>query len=227
MGITITIPSDWLKGIQNSLALVETSGQAYAAIWAAKDFADDAASAVKAGGSWWSPDPWRTSAAHDLEESGIQITREEAPYSEGSATAIDRGAWSRVAAKISNLYALARLTRDSFPAGVDSGDFDTSLIQGAALLAQSILDAPKLAADYVTELAGEAVNDVGEVVKKTVKKAAEIAKEAAVGARDAAESVIPWKVVLFAAGAFVVVIGSVVLLSKTGALKQIGGIAHG
>lgn len=223
----ISIPSGWLRGIQDSLSLVETSGQAYAAIWASKDFADDAASAVKAGGSWWSPDPWRTSAAQQLSEAGVQITREESPYQEKSSTAIDRGTWSGVAAKISNVYALARMLRDAFPPGEDSGDFDTSLIQGAAILAQSILDAPRAAVAYVKDIANEAVSDVGDVVKNAVKQAAAVAKEAATGAKNAAEAAIPWEALLVGGLVLAAAVGGLVLLARSGAIKQVGGLVHG
>ena len=223
----LTISGDWLRSIQASLATVETSGQAYAAIWAAKEFADDAASTIKAGGSWWNPDPWRTSAAKDLEEAGIQISREEKPYNEGGTQRIDLELWSRVAAKISNLYALAKTSRALYPADTDSTDFDASLISGAASIAQAILDAPKAVVDYVTDVAGHAVEKVAEVGTKAVKGAGGIVREAASQASGAVGDAIPWRGLVAGLLILGAVVGGVVLLARSGALRQIGGIAHG
>lgn len=227
MPSNITISGDWLRGIQQSLAIVETSGAAYSAIWAAKAFSDDAAAAVKEGGSWWSPDPWRTSAAKDLEEQGIQITREESPYREGSTTPIDRAKWSTVAGKISNLYALARISRDGFPPGEDSTVFDSSLIEGAALLAQAVLDAPRDAANYLADTASDALDKAGDVAKKAVTKAGEVLQQATSSVAAAVDSAIPWKALMVGGLILGAVVGGVVLLARAGALKQIGGIAHG
>jgi hypothetical protein len=227
---SLTIPSGWLRGIQDILATVDTSGKAYAAIWAAKAFADDAASAVKAGGSWWNPDPWRTSAARDLEEAGVQISREEGSYREGSATGIDIGRWSQVAGKISNVYALAQLAKKAFPEDEDTTGFDGSLISGAAQIVQDILDAPS-AATYVvgkaTDEATKIVEKVGDTAKAAVRKVGEVAKEAAGQARDVAEEAIPWKLILGAAGVLALVVGGLVVLARSGAIKQVGGIVHG
>jgi hypothetical protein len=227
MGSSITVSGDWLRGIQSSLAVVETSGAAYAAIWASKDFADSAAAAVKEGGSWWSPDPWRTSAAQQLEEAGIQITREESPYREGSSTLIDREAWSRVAGKISNVYALAKFSRDAFPEGAETDAFDGSLIEGAALLAQAVLDSPREAVNYLADVAGDVAEKTGDAAKRAVRAAAGVAKEATAGIASAVDAAIPWRALLVGGLILGAVVGGVVLLAKTGAIKQIGGIAHG
>jgi len=224
MSSEIIISGDWLRGIQASLAIVETSGAAYAAIQAARDFARDTASAVKEGGSWWSPDPWRTSAAADLENAGTQLSRETTSYAEGSSTPIDRALWSRVAAKVSNLYALAKLTREGFPEGEDSTVFDSSLIEGAALLAEAVLNSPKAAVEYVTGFASDAIGKVGDVAKKTVKEATGVLREFAGGVAAAAGDAVPWRVLLGAGLVLAAAVGGVVLLARSGAIKQIGGL---
>lgn len=231
MASIITVSGEWLRSIQQMLATVETSGQAFAAIWAAKAFADEAATAVKAGGSWWNPDPWRTAAARELEEAGIQISREESPYSEGSTTRIDTTRWSTVAAKISNLYALAQLTRQGFPEDADPSEYDSSLIQGAAEITQAILDAPKAAATYVLETVGSVVDKAaetaGKAARKVVREAGGVVKEAAGQVSEAAGAAIPWKVLLAGGLILGAAVGGVYFLARSGAIKQIGGVVHG
>lgn len=228
MADSFVISSSWLSGIKNALANVSSSGQAWAAIDAALDFASEAADAIRSGQDWLdsilSPDPWRTTAAADIDNAATQLRKEQDTYGEDGTIAIDRSAWSAVSQKVMYVYSLAQVGRKGYPADTDTSGIEDVLLGATSSITQAILDAPIAVINYATNLANTALEAAGDVGKTAVKAAGGIVKEAAGQVSDAAETLIPWKII---AASVVIVAGAVfglVYLSRTGTLKNVAAL---
>ena len=123
------------------------------------------------------------------------------------------------------------MTRKLFPEDEDTTGFDGSLIAGAAQIVADILAAPTLVVNYavdtVTDIASHAVEKTGIVAKKVVTAAGGVVREAAGQVSSAVEDAIPWKLLLGGAAVLVLLVGGVVVLARSGAIKQVGGIVRG
>lgn len=228
MADSFVISSSWLTGIKNALGNVTSSGQAYAAIEAALTFASETAEAIRGGqgflSSIFEPDPWRTTAAADVEQAAIQLRKEQGAYEEDSSTSVEQASWSSAAQKVLYVYSLAQVARKGYPADTDTTGIEDVLLGAIGSISQAVLDAPVAVIHYATNLANEALEGAGSVGKTAVKAAGGIVKEAATQVKGAAEELVPWSLVI---GAVVIVAGAVfglVYLSRTGTLKQVASL---
>lgn len=208
-----------MNQVKQALDGVRTSGEAYAAIDTATSFARDAATAIRSGGSWFSSDAWRTSAASDLSNQADQVGRLRGSYSDDSTTPVGDD-WKNVHRdKVSYLYNLAEVSRQSYPADTDTNDLDFVLAVATTDLFSAVANAPKLIVSKGGEVISSLIDTAVSTGTKAVKGAAALVQEAAAGISDAAESIIPWKVV----GAAALIVGGLIVglyyLGKSGTLK--------
>jgi ElaB/YqjD/DUF883 family membrane-anchored ribosome-binding protein len=224
MADSFVISSQWLEGIKNTLGNVTSSGQAAAAIQSGLEFAADAAAAIRAGGSWFSSDPWRDAAVKDIDDAARNLDMVRRAYDGDSTTPLSREEWAKASQKTLYVYSLAQVARKGYPADADTSDLDISLLSAVGSLTQAVLDAPGAIINYTANLANTAIDAAGSVGKHAVKAAGGIVNEAAKQVSDAADNLIPWGTIAGAVLAIGALVGLVVLASRSGALKDVAAL---
>jgi hypothetical protein len=200
--------SPFASAVPGQLSKVNTSAQARAACDAAYRFARDASDEIGAGGE----EEWRADSAKKLADAATAVDKIRTAYATDSSAQVSRSQWAVDSAKVQRVYDLV-LTSQRNADDAASQSLGERFADGVDDLANAIVEAPGEALDYVAGLGVRAVKGAGGILKS-----------AAGEVRDAAESIIPWKPLLFIVGAVALAVVGIVYMKRSGVSLSVPGV---
>jgi len=200
--------SPFAAAVPGQLAKVNTVGQARAACDTAYRFARDASDEVGSGGG----DSWRAYVAKRLADDLRALEGIRRKYATDSSGPVNQSQWTVDSARIKQTYDLILSAREE-ASDEDAASLLDMFAAGVDDLAEAILSAPGELVDYAADLGVRAIKGAGGILKA-----------AAGEVRDAAESIIPWKPLLFIVGALALGVVGLVYLKRSGVSLSVPGV---
>jgi hypothetical protein len=213
-GGSILVSASWLQSIQAALGTVTSSGQASAAIDEATSFADQVSDEVGGGiveNLFREVDPWRSAAVKQVSDASDAVRAMRIKYSDDSDAPVGNE-WPAAKSKVADLYALAQVIRQGYPADVDGSGMDGILLGGLTSLSVAISDAPAAIRKVASSIVGEAAG----LAKEVVGSAGDILREAATSVKNTVEDLVPWELIIGGVVVAGLAIYGVVYMSRNG-----------